>query len=53
MHDQPKRDWSLPDLAAEAGMSRTSFANTFRDIVGITPVQYLQNWRVGLVQKLL
>lgn len=53
MHEQPKRDWSLHDLAVEAGMSRTSFANTFRDVVGVTPVQYLQNWRVGLVQKLL
>jgi len=53
MHESPERDWSLADLAEQAGMSRTVFANTFRDVVGVTPVSYLQRWRIGLAQQLL
>lgn len=53
MHESPARDWSLDDLAAAAGMSRTVFATGFRDVVGITPGHYLQGWRVGLAQHAL
>ena len=51
MHDAPQREWPLEDLAAAAGMSRTVFANAFRDVVGCTPGVYLQRWRIGLAQK--
>lgn len=51
MHDDPQADWSLQALATKAGMSRTVFANTFRDVVGCTPGIYLQRWRIGLAQK--
>lgn len=51
MHDAPEKDWSLADLAATSGMSRSVFANGFRDTVGATPGSYLQGWRVGLAQK--
>jgi len=51
MHDAPQRDWSLQTLATQAGMSRTVFANGFRDVVGCTPGVYLQRWRIGLAQK--
>ena len=47
----PQRDWPLETLAEAAGLSRTVFANTFRDVVGCTPGAYLQRWRIGLVQK--
>ncbi len=53
MHESPARDWSLDELAAAAGMSRTVFATGFRDVVGITPGHYLQGWRVGLAQHAL
>ena len=53
MHESPARDWSLEALAATAGMSRTLFATGFRDVVGVTPGQYLQSWRVGLAQQAL
>lgn len=51
MHEAPQRDWPLEALAEAAGLSRTVFANTFRDVVGCTPGAYLQRWRIGLVQK--
>ena len=51
MHDTPQREWPLEELAGAAGMSRTVFANSFRDVVGCTPGVYLQRWRIALAQK--
>ncbi|NML29059.1 AraC family transcriptional regulator [Zoogloea dura] len=53
MHDDPARDWSLDALAETAGMSRSVFANTFRERVGSTPLAYLQAWRISLAQRAL
>ncbi|MGH8085291.1 MAG: cupin domain-containing protein [Lysobacter sp.] len=53
MHEQPAREWSLETLAASAGMSRSVFANGFRETVGCTPGAYLQQWRIGLAQQAL
>lgn len=51
IHDAPAYPWSLDTLAAKAGMSRSAFARGFHDTVGCTPGQYLQEWRIGLVQR--
>lgn len=53
MHEAPAHEWSLEELAARAGMSRSVFAGQFREQVGITPGAYLQRWRVGLAQRAL
>jgi len=53
MHEQPAQEWTLEALAHLAGMSRSIFANTFRNTVGCTTGVYLQAWRVQLVQKAL
>jgi AraC-like DNA-binding protein len=53
MHEQPAKEWSLEALAETAGMSRSVFADSFRDIVGSTPGSYLQSWRVSLAQQAL
>jgi transcriptional regulator GlxA family with amidase domain len=53
MHEQPAKEWSLEALAETAGMSRSVFADSFRDIVGCTPGAYLQSWRVSLAQQAL
>jgi AraC-like DNA-binding protein len=53
MHEMPQREWTLEGLAKTAGMSRSVFANTFRDTVGCTPGAYLARWRIGLAQKAL
>ncbi len=53
MHEAPGKEWTLEELADAAGMSRSVFATTFREAVGTTPGQYLQGWRVGLVQQAL
>lgn len=53
MHDRPAQPWSLEDLAAETGMSRTVFSNSFKEVVGVTPGQYLKSWRLGRAQQLV
>jgi AraC-like DNA-binding protein len=53
MHDTPGEDWTLERMAECAGMSRTAFANTFRDVVGQPPADYLADWRIALAQSRL
>ncbi len=37
MHENPADEWPLEALANLAGMSRTVFADSFRDTIGCTP----------------
>jgi AraC-like DNA-binding protein len=53
IHERPEHPWSLEELAAAAGMSRARFAVHFREIVGVTPFDYLADWRIGMAQTLL
>lgn len=53
MHETPGEPWSLERMAERAGMSRTAFANTFREVVGQTPADYLSDWRMALAQSRL
>ena len=48
MHDRPGHPWTLEDLASRACMSRTVFAQKFRQKVGMTPMEYLTRWRMLL-----
>lgn len=53
MHEAPGEAWTLERMARCAGMSRTSFATTFRRVVGQTPAEYLSDWRVALARASL
>ncbi|RZT31338.1 AraC family transcriptional regulator [Cupriavidus agavae] len=53
MHEAPGESWNLEKMAACAGMSRSAFAEAFRQIVGQTPADYLTDWRVSLAQSRL
>lgn len=53
LHRQPQLDWTLDSMALEAGMSRARFAEHFRKVVGQTPAEYLQHWRLTLARKQL
>jgi len=46
MHEAPGQRWTLHTLAREAGMSRTAFAVTFKERVGLSPMEYLTRWRM-------
>ncbi len=48
IHADPARPWTVAGLAAEAGLSRTIFAERFRRITGQTPLGYVTRWRMVL-----
>lgn len=53
MHDNPGAPWALAPMAQAAGMSRSAFAAEFKRQLGITPAEYLLQWRVSLAQSML
>lgn len=53
MHKHPETSWSLEELAQHAGMSRARFAAHFHRVVGMTPFDYLTNWRLAVAQTML
>ncbi len=50
LHERPGEAWTLPRMAAEAGMSRSAFAAAFKAHVGEGPAEYLAQWRLAIVQ---
>ncbi|WP_367303785.1 AraC family transcriptional regulator [Burkholderia multivorans] len=48
MHRDPRRNWQLASLAAEAGMSRSRFCARFAELVGETPIGHLTAYRMYL-----
>jgi AraC-like DNA-binding protein len=53
IHNEPMRDWTVEQLAAEVGSSRSVLAERFKAILGKPPIQYLAEWRVQLAGNLL
>lgn len=51
IHEQPAKTWSLEDLARASAMSRTTFAQRFRDVAGTPPLAYLIHWRMLVAQR--
>ncbi len=53
MHADPAHRWTLAELASRAGLSRSIFAQRFRERVGETPIGYLAEWRMMLAKDRL
>jgi AraC-like DNA-binding protein len=53
IHDKPCRQWTLPELAAETGTSRTVLSDRFAHFLGESPMTYLSRWRLRLAAQLL
>jgi AraC-like DNA-binding protein len=53
LHAEPRRGWTVADLAALAGMSRSVFAERFARRVGLAPIDYLLRWRMTLAKDAL
>lgn len=53
LHGAPATRWTLEDLAAQAGTSRSVLAERFAHFVGQPPIQYLTQWRMQLATRLL
>ena len=53
IQESPNRQWNLEEMAATAGMSRARFAAHFKEVMGMTPHQFLTDWRIALAQDRL
>jgi AraC family transcriptional regulator, alkane utilization regulator len=45
MHRRPENDWTVASLASQVGMSRSTFAAKFTQLLGEPPLRYLARWR--------
>jgi AraC-like DNA-binding protein len=53
LHRQPSHQWTIADLATQAGVSRSVMAERFRHFLGMPPMAYLTSWRLQLGAQLL
>ena len=53
LHRQPGRDWTVAELAAECHTSRSVFAERFQATIGMPPLRYATELRMGLARQWL
>ncbi len=52
-HREPQRRWTVEALAHEALVSRSQLDTRFREVLGLSPIRYLAQWRMHVAQDLL
>jgi AraC-like DNA-binding protein len=53
MHGAPERRWTVDELAKMAAVSRSSLDERFRQVLGRSPISYLNAWRMRIAEDLL
>jgi len=53
LHGQVEAPWTIDKLAGEVSMSRSAFIDRFTSLVGLPPIKYLTQWRLGLAREKL
>ncbi|MFK0251388.1 AraC family transcriptional regulator [Amycolatopsis azurea] len=53
LHAEPAAPWTVGSLAGRTGVSRSTLAKRFADLVGEPPLTYLTRWRMTLAADLL
>jgi len=53
IHRNPGLSDSITELAQKAAMSRTTFIETFRQVLGVPPGDYILGWKISIAQSLL
>ena len=53
LHRHPGRDWTVADLAAESGLSRSVFAKRFQETIGVSPLRYAGDLRMRIARTWL
>ena len=48
LHDRVAEPWTVAALAHDVGVSRALLARRFTEVVGVPPMTYLADWRIGL-----
>ncbi|MDJ0703867.1 MAG: AraC family transcriptional regulator [Leptolyngbyaceae cyanobacterium MO_188.B28] len=52
-HSNPAYPWTVPELASQMSLSRSSLAQRFTQLLGHPPMQYLTQWRLQLASQRL
>ena len=50
LHNDVKFPWTTQKLARLCGLSRSSLAPRFTRLVGLGPIEYLQQWRISIAK---
>jgi len=53
MHEHPNAAWTMEQMAERVGLSRSALHERFVQFIGLTPMQYLTNWRMQIASRLL
>jgi AraC-like DNA-binding protein len=53
MHERPTEAWTMEQIAERVGLSRSALHERFVQFIGLTPMQYLTNWRMQIASRLL
>ena len=53
MHENPAEAWTMEQVADRVGLSRSALHERFVQFIGLTPMQYLTNWRMQIASRLL
>jgi AraC-like DNA-binding protein len=53
LHKEPCRPWTIAELAAQSGASRSVLAERFARFLGEPPLTYLARWRLQLAARML
>jgi len=53
LHARPEHPWTVSELAHEAAVSRSLLDQRFRDVLGLSPIRYLTEWRMHIAADLL
>jgi len=53
LHGEPRRGWTVEQLAREVALSRSALAERFVATIGLPPMQYLTQWRLTLAAQTL
>lgn len=53
LHARPEYNWTVTELAGQVGVSRSTLATRFTQLLGQPPMQYLTQWRLQLAVNLL
>lgn len=46
IHQEPAFDWSLESLGNRVGMSKATLVRHFQEVVGVSPMAYITDWRI-------
>jgi AraC-like DNA-binding protein len=53
IHREPEFDWTLATLGDRVGMSRATLLRRFQEVVGMSPMAYIMDWRIMKAHNLI